>query len=186
MNPSQAKQIGIKAHKGQYRRPRPSTEKERTDATLIEHHMGPDTFLLKNGNVVSFAPDGSSTTKEPYIIHPIAVAAMASTDDEEVIAYLHDVVEDTAVELIYDTIQGVYYLEAPFGKYALPEHLAEALNAITKSKDETYYEYMLNLSKCRLATKVKIMDMFHNISDNPTDSQKQKYYDGIKYLLNTL
>ncbi len=186
MNPTLAKQICIKAHKGQFRNSRPTTTEERTNGNLIKHHMSPDSFLLKNGNIVSFAPDNSATTKEPYHTHPIAVAEMASTDDEKIIGYLHDVVEDTDAELIYDTIQGAHYLDTSFGKYALMEHIAEALNVITKSDDKTYYTYMLNLSKCKLATKVKILDMFHNISCSPSDKQKIKYYQGIKYLLNTL
>lgn len=31
----------------------------------------------------------------PYSQHPIAVAELLSTDDEQVLGYLHDIIEDT-------------------------------------------------------------------------------------------
>jgi len=36
---------------------------------------------------------------EPYITHPEAVAAAVITEDEKIVAWLHDVVEDTNVTL---------------------------------------------------------------------------------------
>lgn len=34
---------------------------------------------------------------QDYILHPITVASFMSTDEEKVVAYLHDVVEDTNI-----------------------------------------------------------------------------------------
>jgi (p)ppGpp synthase/HD superfamily hydrolase len=73
------------------------------------------------------------------------------TEDEIIVALLHDVVEDTAFTL--DDIRAW-----GFG------HLADAIDCLTKRKDETYREFISRVCNNRLATAVKIADMRHNLS----------------------
>ena len=89
---------------------------------------------------------------EPYIMHPLRVAAQLWGYDERVVAVLHDVIEDTAVTLA-DLLDAGY-----------PPHIVEAVDAISKRKDvdEPYSQYIQRVKKNALATKVKLADLRDN------------------------
>lgn len=70
----------------------------------------------------------------PYIDHPIAVAASLDNDFEKAIAVLHDVVEDCNV-----TMDDLIAL-------GLSEEQAKILDLLTHKKDVGYFDY-INLIK---------------------------------------
>jgi (p)ppGpp synthase/HD superfamily hydrolase len=89
---------------------------------------------------------------EPYIMHPLRVAAQLWGYDERMVAVLHDVIEDTAVTL--DDLR----------KSGYPAHIVVAVDAISKRKDvdEPYSQYIRRVKENPLATKVKIADLQDN------------------------
>lgn len=119
----------------------------------------------------------------PYISHPIAVANIAVSDiarlqaiscklDLEIIAIvalLHDVLEDTDAtdlsirELFKDQSSGFI------------RKILDALDALTKRKDETYLESIKRVMDNRIARIVKKADLTHNMSDLKPGAQKDKY-----------
>lgn len=124
----------------------------------------------------------------PYVQHPAIVSTMLTTDDEKIVAHLHDVIEDCPrYSLATDGV--VFYLVEEdeehnvVNQYQISKDVFEALKALTKVKGQTYEEYISELVTSILAIKVKIADMFHNISDAPTDKQKDKYFLGLTKLL---
>lgn len=110
----------------------------------------------------------------PYITHPEAVAAMFTDDTLKAIAWLHDVVEDTEYGFVDLANEGV------------DDDVIDALVNLTHDKGEDYWSYVNGVSVHRQATLVKLADIFHNLSSNPTDKQKRKYADAVKILLNAL
>jgi (p)ppGpp synthase/HD superfamily hydrolase len=138
---------------------------EEAKALCVEAHAG------------VFRRDG----KTPYHTHPFAVADMMDTDDEKIVAYLHDVIEDTDAMLVI--AYSNYYIISGDKRYELSLEQYVALQAITKGTYEPTEGYLLRVAESKLATKVKIADMFHNMATNPTDKQKNKYLNGIKILL---
>lgn len=84
-------------------------------------------------------------------------------------AYLHDTIEDkcTTEEEI----------EKQFGK----NYLQYVLN-LTKKENQSYEEYLLNIVPEMIP--VKIADIVANLSDCPTEKQKQKYYKALMLLQN--
>lgn len=88
---------------------------------------------------------------KPYITHPIAVSEMVSGEDEKIIALLHDVVEDTY--LTYTDLE-VYF----------EDYIVDAVCALTKNPKLYYHDNIKNVSYNRLATKIKIADLTHNLS----------------------
>lgn len=89
----------------------------------------------------------------PYFLHLLFVADQAQTEDECVVALLHDICED--VDRDYLLI-----IEEKFGK-----RIAEAVDAITRDKTkETYFEYIERCIKNDLARKVKRYDLTHNLN----------------------
>ena len=113
-----------------------------------------------------------------YINHPIHVADSVDTEDEKIVAYLHDVVEDTSV-----TIEDL-------ASEGFSETIIQAIATITKKKHESYGHYIKRVAENPLARKVKIADLKHN--SDLTRLQKitekdiarvKKYQKCLNYLL---
>ena len=88
---------------------------------------------------------------EPYILHPLRVMLSMTTNNERIVAILHDVVEDTDVTL--------NDLEKTF-----PPRIIKAIDAISKKRDEPYHEYLKRVKLNPLATSVKVADVRDNSS----------------------
>ena len=88
---------------------------------------------------------------EPYILHPIAVSAQLKSEDEKILALLHDVIEDTNYTL--EDIAALGF-----------QDLTDSLDCLSRRNDETYKEFIARILKNRLAVKVKIADIKHNLS----------------------
>ena len=87
---------------------------------------------------------------EPYILHPIKVARMMKSEDAQVTALLHDVMEDSA------------YTADDLRKEGIPEHIVSALLLLTHKKGEDYMEYVRRIKTNELASAVKLGDLQHN------------------------
>ncbi len=85
----------------------------------------------------------------PYIFHPFHLAEQMDTEEECIVAILHDVVEDTKI-----TFED---LEKDFSSQVI-----EALKLLTHDKKIPYDEYILNLKDNPIAKKVKLADLMHN------------------------
>lgn len=115
----------------------------------------------------------------PYINHIEGVAAGVESVEAKTVAYLHDVLEDTATT------------EDDLKKEGFPAEIIEAVKTLTKDKDETYEEFIKRVGKNPLATKVKLSDLANNmdISRIPNPSEKdyeriEKYRKAAEYLKN--
>lgn len=111
-----------------------------------------------------------------YILHPMTVASYMDTDTEKTIAYLHDVLEDTDVTV--DALRKIF-----------PNEIVDTLIILTHRKDESYFEYIQRVSKSKLAKKVKVADLLHNLDitriKEPTKQdyeRLEKYKKAILYL----
>lgn len=111
-----------------------------------------------------------------YILHPMTVASYMDTDTEKAIAYLHDVLEDTDVTV--DALREIF-----------PNEIVDTLITLTHRKDESYFEYIQKVSKSKLAKKVKVADLLHNLDitriKEPTKQdyeRLEKYKKAILYL----
>ncbi len=86
----------------------------------------------------------------PYIGHCIAVSNGGQTHDEQVVGYLHDVVEDTTITLLD--------MAALF-----PDRIVTAVDFLTRRPRKMYKNYILRVRTNALATAVKINDLKHNL-----------------------
>ena len=87
---------------------------------------------------------------EPYYKHPETVAAGVMTDDEKIVAYLHDVVEDT--DVTEEEIRAV------FG-----DDIADAVALMTHDENESYESYVKRIAENEIARHVKMSDLRHNM-----------------------
>jgi hypothetical protein len=86
----------------------------------------------------------------PYILHPLRVMMAMEETDEQIVAVLHDVIEDTGIKLVPPEMAGVPNAPDWTQKWALydpdtgvvhghlDKHQAEALEAITRREGEIY------------------------------------------------
>ena len=86
----------------------------------------------------------------PYILHPIHLAEQMDTEEETIVAILHDTVEDTDVSFSD--------LEKEFSK-----NVIDALKLLTHDKSVPYEEYVESIMENDIAKKVKLADMKHNM-----------------------
>lgn len=98
-----------------------------------------------------------------YITHPIRVMDRVQTDDEKIVAILHDVVEDTDVTL-----------DDLFNQGFEQKHL-DALDAVTKRSGEQYLDEFIPRVKAAgvLAISVKLADIDHNLEDQKALSRDE-------------
>lgn len=85
----------------------------------------------------------------PYIFHPIHLAEQMDTEEECIVALLHDVVEDTNI-----TFED---LEEEFSPIVI-----DALKLLTHDKSVEYMEYVKKIRNNPIARKVKLADLKHN------------------------
>lgn len=86
-----------------------------------------------------------------YIDHPIHVASQVYPDESAmIVAFLHDTIEDT--DFTFDSLTDL-----------LTATELEALKLLTHDKNVQYMDYVHEISKNPLATKVKIADLRHNM-----------------------
>lgn len=175
ITPEQAKELCIEAHKGQFRRPVEMSLDEVRKLLKVDTVLNKTTKDFEDGSKLYWDDlNEVYLYKVPYSTHPIAVAEMMDTDDEKVVAYLHDILEDTKVTITQLWDMGVR------------GNVLNDIQLLTKLPNETYELYLFNLSCSTIARKVKIADMFDNMSGNPTDKQKRKYLSNISILLRHL
>lgn len=107
----------------------------------------------------------------PYIYHCITVAEKQVSEDETVVALLHDIIEDEKVKLSDLTFN---------------ESVKNALAAITRRKGEKYFDYINRLKTNEIARYVKIADLNHNLQNRgyeiPT-SLRERYEKARAILL---
>ena len=87
-----------------------------------------------------------------YILHPISVMMRCETDEEKIVAILHDVVEDT--DWTFEALR----------EEGFSETIIEALKTVTKhSDDEDYDEFIQRSLNNEIGRKVKIADLRENL-----------------------
>ncbi len=113
-----------------------------------------------------------------YILHPLRLMMQMPTEQLQIVAVLHDVVEDS--DYTFNDLE----------EKGFSNEIIEALESLTKRENELYEDFILRVKKNKLAVQVKIADLKDN-SDlkrikNPTEKdleRKEKYKRAIENLL---
>lgn len=115
---------------------------------------------------------------QPYILHPVRLMMQCQTDDERIVAVLHDVVEDSGGAVTLATINDL------FGP-----GIRGAIDAMTRRDGEGYEHFIGRCAKNRLARIVKKRDLIdnmdltrlHTITDADRN-RREKYAAALAYL----
>ena len=97
----------------------------------------------------------------PYILHPLRLMMQMHTDEERMVAVLHDVIEDHPDEWSFDRLEK----EEEFS-----EEVISGLQSVTKNtdeqestNDETYFSFVKRAAAHSIGRKVKIADISDNL-----------------------
>ena len=89
----------------------------------------------------------------PVILHPLSVGLAGKNTEEQIVGFLHDVVEDT--EWSFDMLKSKGF----------SDNIVETLTLLTHTKGEDYFDYISRIisSKNTTAINVKLNDLKHNL-----------------------
>ena len=85
-----------------------------------------------------------------YILHPLRVMLRMGTNDDRIVAALHDVVEDSDWSLDLLRAEG------------FPERIVQAIDSVTRRDDEPYEEFVLRAGLDPIGRRVKLADLEDN------------------------
>lgn len=109
-------------------------------------------MLEKAINLASTAHAGQpDKAGKPYILHPLRLMLKFNSEEEMIVAMLHDVVEDSGISLEQLRRQG----------FAQP--IVAAVDCLTRRKGESYEDFIARIKVNNLARKVKIEDIKDNL-----------------------
>ena len=120
----------------------------------------------------------------PYISHPEAVYSITqkfypNDKPSQMLALLHDTLEDAekvgnvSKQEAYEMIQASIHDDRQLAQ------INNALQLLTHDPAIPYKEYLQSALFNRLAGRVKISDLIHNLSHNPSNRQIKKYRDAL-------
>ena len=108
----------------------------------------------------------------PYIFHPYHLAEQMDDEISCTVALLHDVVEDT--DLTFTDLEQIF-----------PAQVLEIVRLLTHDENIDYFDYIREIKKNPIATKVKLEDLKHNSDESRSIgsnlTQDQLLYWKIKY-----
>ena len=137
-----------------------------------------NTKLTRKAMIIAYEAHKNQVDKSgvPYIYHPIHVAEQMDTENECIIALLHDVDEDTNVTF--------KQLEEVFSK-----EIIDILKLLTREENIEYDEYIKRIKNNSIACKVKIADLTHNLDKTRLDfvtevdvKRNEKYKKALQIL----
>lgn len=86
-----------------------------------------------------------------YFQHPMRVAMRCRTDEEKIVALLHDTIEDTDVTTEYLLAEG------------FPQTIVDGILALTKRDGESYEAFVARAKRNPLGRVVKLHDLEDNL-----------------------
>lgn len=108
---------------------------------------------------------------EPYILHPLRVMLSMKTDEERIVAVLHDVVEDSP-----------WSCDDLYWQHGFKPEIVRAVAALTRGKNEDYFDFIRRLAPNPIARSVKIADIRDNLDpsrglpSDPTATERVEKY----------
>lgn len=139
-----------------------------------------NTKLARKAMVIAYNAHMNQFDKAgvPYIYHPIHLAEQMDTENECIVALLHDVVEDT--DITFEQLEKDFFKE-----------VIDAIKLLTHDSDADYMEYVTKIKSNEIARKVKIADIIHNSDETRLDiitekdiMRKNKYNKALDFLQN--
>ena len=109
-------------------------------------------YLHKAITIACEAHQGQfSINGEPYILHPLRLLIKAKSNEERIIAILHDVIEKTNISL------------ADLKNKGFDQNIISSIDSLSRRRSESYFEYIERLMQNKISVKIKLLDLANNI-----------------------
>ena len=119
----------------------------------------------------------SSINGEPYILHSLRLLIKSKSNEERIIAVLHDVIEKSNISL------------ADLKNKGFDQNIISSIDSLSRRKSESYVDYIERLMQNRISVKIKLLDLTDNIkihnenNDNGIyDAKINKYKNALKQI----
>lgn len=113
-----------------------------------------------------------------YFQHPMRVAMRCRTDEEKMVALLHDTIEDTDITAEYLLAEG------------FPQSVVDGILSVTKREGESYEDFVARTKQNPLGRVVKLHDLEDNLDifrltalDADMTARYNKYLAARRFLL---
>ena len=113
-----------------------------------------------------------------YFQHPMRVAMRCRTDEEKMVALLHDTIEDTDVTPEHLLAEG------------FPQSVVDGILSVTKRDGESYEDFVARAKQNPLGRAVKLHDLEDNLNifrltalDTDMTARYNKYLAALRFLL---
>jgi (p)ppGpp synthase/HD superfamily hydrolase len=103
-----------------------------------------------------------------YILHPLKVMLQMSSEEEMIVAVLHDIVEDTDYTL--DMLQ----------ELGFAHEIIAAIDCLTRRDNEPYDAFIARIKTHEIARKVKLADIEDNIDITRLSELRERDLDRLK------
>lgn len=110
---------------------------------------------------------------EPYILHPLRVMLAQQDERSRIVGVLHDVIEDSNLSLGDLVAEG------------FSSEIVMAVDAMTRRKDEDYFDFVRRAASNPIALPVKVADLRDNLrasSDKGDAKRREKYQRALELL----
>lgn len=114
---------------------------------------------------------------QPYFLHPMRVALNCETSVQKTVAFLHDVIEDTAIS------------SADLKRFGFSDEVVEAVLSLTRKPDEDYEAFIQRCALNPIGRYVKIRDLEDNLNvkrlnelDCASMERVNKYLKALRFL----
>ena len=132
-------------------------------------------YLHKALTIACEAHQGqSSINGEPYILHPLRLLIKAKSNEERIIAILHDVVEKTNISL------------ADLKNKGFDQNIISSIDSLSRRRGESYVDYIGRLMQNRISVKIKLLDLADNIKMHSENNENGIYDVKINQYKNAL
>jgi len=116
----------------------------------------------------------SSINGEPYILHPLRLLIKAKSNEERIIAILHDVIEKTNISL------------ADLKNKGFDQNIISSIDSLSRRRGESYVDYIGRLMQNRISVKIKLLDLADNIKMHSENNDNGIYDVKINQYKNAL
>jgi len=127
-------------------------------------HMG----CLERAIAIAAAAHAGQVDKggQPYILHPLRLMFALDDPTDQIVAVLHDVIEDGDID--------AYGLHVGHG---FSQEIVEAVEALTRRDGETYEAFITRAGANPIARRVKLADLYDNSDMTRIPNPTQKDWD---------
>ncbi|STQ93517.1 Bifunctional (p)ppGpp synthase/hydrolase RelA [Janthinobacterium lividum] len=116
----------------------------------------------------------------PYILHPLRVMLRVAPGAQQIVAVLHDVVEDSDGNVTFDDL----------AREGFSQEVIDGVRAVTKAEGESYEAFIARAALNPVGKAVKLADLAENSDlsriDRPTEKdleRGEKYRRAIQQLM---